>query len=356
MNGLAQIYSSWITRFHVDGFRVDTAKHVNAAFFRLWVPKIRAAAQLDRHLRLPDLRRGDADDAVDLSDYVRDARTAAGARLPVPAGRDAPTPPARRARKGSRTACRTTTTSARRTASTPRSRRSSATTTWAGGASRSSAGARARGRRAPQHVELGYDLLYLLRGAPVVQCGDEVGMIGSGGDQAAREDMFPTQVTRLADGGSASAARRSAPAPRSTSRHPLEPQLTALAGAPRRLSRRSRRAHRSCATRSDAVLVVSRIDVSDRPRGRRRRSTTATRPRTSRSAPRLRARPGRSRSGAGTASGNLTLTPCPAVSSLRRRAERRTSRRLHPASRAEGGARRAHLLRRCWLRPCPASR
>ena len=35
---------AWITRFKVDGFRVDTAKHVNAAFFKLWVPKIRAAA------------------------------------------------------------------------------------------------------------------------------------------------------------------------------------------------------------------------------------------------------------------------------------------------------------------------
>src|SRR5262249_1202049 len=44
MNGLAQVYASWITRFHVDGFRVDTAKHVNAAFFRSWVPKIPAAA------------------------------------------------------------------------------------------------------------------------------------------------------------------------------------------------------------------------------------------------------------------------------------------------------------------------
>ena len=39
MKGLAQIYASWIERFHVDGFRVDTAKHVNAAFFRLWVPQ-----------------------------------------------------------------------------------------------------------------------------------------------------------------------------------------------------------------------------------------------------------------------------------------------------------------------------
>ena len=45
------------------------------------------------------------------------------------------------------------------------------------------------------HLELGYDLLYLMRGAPVVYYGDEVGMIGTGGDQAARQDMFPTQVS-----------------------------------------------------------------------------------------------------------------------------------------------------------------
>src|SRR5205085_2377806 len=43
-------------------------------------------------------------------------------------------------------------------------------------------------------VLLGYDLLYLLRGAPVVYYGEEVGMIGRGGDQQARQDMFPTKV------------------------------------------------------------------------------------------------------------------------------------------------------------------
>jgi hypothetical protein len=41
---------------------------------------------------------------------------------------------------------------------------------------------------------LGYDVLYLLRGAPTVYYGDEVGMIGAGGDQQARQDMFPTRV------------------------------------------------------------------------------------------------------------------------------------------------------------------
>ena len=43
---------------------------------------------------------------------------------------------------------------------------------------------------------LGHALLYLTRGIPSVYYGDEVGMIGtgSGSDQLARQDMFPTKV------------------------------------------------------------------------------------------------------------------------------------------------------------------
>jgi hypothetical protein len=41
---------------------------------------------------------------------------------------------------------------------------------------------------------LGHSLLYLLRGAPAVFYGDEVGMVGRGGDKAARQDLFPTAV------------------------------------------------------------------------------------------------------------------------------------------------------------------
>ena len=87
MNGLAQIYSSWITRFKVDGFRVDTAKHVNAAFFKLWVPKIRAAARVGRRQGLPGLRRGDPERRRRPVGVRARPRAAAGARLPVPAGR-----------------------------------------------------------------------------------------------------------------------------------------------------------------------------------------------------------------------------------------------------------------------------
>ena len=45
-----------------------------------------------------------------------------------------------------------------------------------------------------QRTLLAYDLLYLLRGAPTVYYGDEVGIVGRGGDKEARQDLFPTQV------------------------------------------------------------------------------------------------------------------------------------------------------------------
>jgi glycosidase len=41
---------------------------------------------------------------------------------------------------------------------------------------------------------LAHAMLFLLRGGPVVYYGDEKGMAGGGGDKLARQDMFPTQV------------------------------------------------------------------------------------------------------------------------------------------------------------------
>ena len=118
------------------------------------------------------------------------------------------------------------------------------------------------GTRSLQRVLLGYDVLYLLRGAPAILYGDEIGMAGPGGDKAARQDMFPTQVsdwqtetrvgsppigkgsgfdvtgnpTRAADEGAGRGARR----------------------APGALDRRVGRA-----PRHGAVLVVSRLDLAN---------------------------------------------------------------------------------------------
>lgn len=191
--GLADIYAGWIRRFRVDGFRVDTARHVDHAFFEVWVPRIRAAAQAAGVKDFEIFGEAFITDSLELSSYMRyralpnvidfplwDAAVryvsgAAGARavsfrfqdddyFNLPAG----------------------------IAFTP--------TTFLGN---HDVGRPARliqnqfgakGDELLRRTLLGYSLLYLVRGAPVVMSGDEVGMIGTGGDKQARQDMFPTQV------------------------------------------------------------------------------------------------------------------------------------------------------------------
>ena len=194
VNGLVQIYSDWITKYKLDGFRVDTARHVNAGFWRLWIPKMDAAA---RSVGVDDFQifgEVPITDTVEQSTYVRDRGLPSVLDFPfqdavtgyasggssalavlhrmqdddyyrLPNGSD-PTPPTFLGNHDMGRAAYEI----------------------------SQAGEGLSGEALLQHLELGYDLLYLLRGAPVVYYGDEVGMIGTGGDQAARQDMFPTQV------------------------------------------------------------------------------------------------------------------------------------------------------------------
>ena len=112
-------------------------------------------------------------------------------------------------------------------------------------------------------VLLGYDLLYLLRGAPTVYYGDEVGMIGTGGDKAARQDMFPTEVRDWRT------EERVASPPIGTGSslaivdHPIEQRLRELAALRDAHPALSRGA--SIVRLADGqVLVVSRIDGATR--------------------------------------------------------------------------------------------
>jgi alpha-amylase len=193
--GLAAIFSDWVRRYKLDGFRIDTARHVNAAFFRLWVPQILAVA---RAASVPDFQIfGElfTTDVQEIVPFIRDrglpnaldfpfqdaaAGYAAGSSSAVaisnrledddyfrlPNGHD-PAPP-----------------------------------TFLGNhdMGRAAFQISQHGGGLPddpallRRTLLGYDLMYFLRGAPTVYYGDEVGMIGTGGDQQAREDMFPTKV------------------------------------------------------------------------------------------------------------------------------------------------------------------
>jgi pullulanase-type alpha-1,6-glucosidase len=60
-------------------------------------------------------------------------------------------------------------------------------------------GSGATGEELRKRDELAHELMYLVRGQPVVYYGDEQGFIGTGGDQLARQDMFASKVSQYND-------------------------------------------------------------------------------------------------------------------------------------------------------------
>jgi glycosidase len=259
LNGLAQIYSSWITRFKVDGFRVDTAKHVNAAFFRLWVPKIRAAAKSIGVSDFPIFGEVTLNDSVDLSDFVRTRGVPQLLDFPYQQVASAYAAGAAGA-KG--VAHRLEDDDYFHTANGI----DPAFPTFLGNHDMGRAAqqilSQAPGLSAAalvKHVLLGYDLLYLLRGAPVVMYGDEVGMIGSGGDKAAREDMFPTQVKDWQTEPRVGSPPIGTGSSFDMTTNPIEAQLKTL-GALRDAYPALSTGASFVRAAKEAVLVVSRID------------------------------------------------------------------------------------------------
>jgi glycosidase len=193
VNGLAKVFGDWIRQFKVDGFRVDTAKHVDRAFFKAWVPKILAAA---REAGVQDFEIfGEVfeTDAATLASYVRERD--------VPNVIDFPLQDALMRFAGGSAGARGIST---RIADDDYFRGPSGIAptpaTFLGNHDIGRAALKIReqgggdGIELEHRLQLGYALLFFLRGAPVVYYGDEVGMIGRGGDKAAREDMFPTKV------------------------------------------------------------------------------------------------------------------------------------------------------------------
>ena len=190
--GLAQVFGGWIRRYRVDGFRIDTARHVERSFFDAWVPKILAAA---REAGISDFQVfGEAfiSSAIELSEFVR----ARG----LPNVLDFPMQDALvRFAGGSAGAAGI----AGRLADDDYFVSPSGVTyvppTFLGNHDIGRAAMQVRekgngsGALLPRTL-LAYDLLYLLRGAPVVYYGDEFGIAGRGGDKEARHDLFPTQI------------------------------------------------------------------------------------------------------------------------------------------------------------------
>lgn len=199
--GMIEIFGGWIDRFAVDGFRIDTAQHVDPEFWQAFVPAIRARAAargIPNFHVFGEVATGDMDPArlaahtrVDKLPAVLDF---AFARAVVDvAGAGAPTNELTRLFAGD-----------------PLYEGGAAAAlqlpTFLGNhdAGRIGMFIRAAQPKAGDDEVLKRDLLahamlLTLRGVPTIYSGDEQGFAGDGGDQDAREDMFASRVATYLD-------------------------------------------------------------------------------------------------------------------------------------------------------------
>ncbi|HYD36716.1 MAG TPA: alpha-amylase family glycosyl hydrolase, partial [Allosphingosinicella sp.] len=194
VEGFIEIYGRWIDDFGVDGFRIDTAKHVNPEFWQAFVPAMieRARARGIPNFHIfgevydPDPGMLARFTHVDTYPAVLDFAFQSAVTDVVAKG-----------------------------AGTARmARLFAADALYVGGEAAALQlptflGNHDMGRFARfvreanpgasdgdilKRVILGHAMMFFARGVPVVYYGDEQGFAGDGGDQDAREDMFPSKV------------------------------------------------------------------------------------------------------------------------------------------------------------------
>ncbi|MEL6529850.1 MAG: alpha-amylase family glycosyl hydrolase, partial [Pseudomonadota bacterium] len=194
LEGMIDIYASWITRFGIDGFRIDTAKHVNPEFWQSFVPAMLETAEAEGIPNflifgevysdspnsgfLAQFTRRDGFPAVLDFAFQSAIREAVGRGAPPSVIVDMFDGDVNY--EGGVEAARTM-------------------PTFLGNhdMGRFSTLLKADDPAISQDdllskVKLGHAMLMTLRGNPVIYYGDEQGFVGDGNDQAAREDMFPS--------------------------------------------------------------------------------------------------------------------------------------------------------------------
>ncbi len=197
VQGMIEIFSSWVKDYGVDGFRIDTARHVNVEFWQAFGPAIRAAARAAG--RPAFIQFGEvANETLDL-ELLSEFST----YMPLDTTLDFGffTAARRFVAKGG-TAAALGDVFQRDDLYTDHDSNIHSTTTFIGNhdAGRFGYFLQQDNPGAPPAllvdlVKLGHGLLYLSRGQPVVYYGDEQGMVGRGGnDMQAREDMFPSRA------------------------------------------------------------------------------------------------------------------------------------------------------------------
>lgn len=194
-DGMIDIYQYW-AGFGVDGFRIDTVKHVNMEFWQKFAPEVLDAAH-----------ESGADDFFMFGE-VYDANPAAMSRYTTEGGLQATIDFGFQARAQGFATGRPTTELRDLFAGddhyTDPDSNAYSLPTFLGNHDMGRIGMFVQDTGVAPDEQLSrsllaHDLMYLTRGQPVVYYGDEQGFTGDGGDKDARQDMFGSQVASYND-------------------------------------------------------------------------------------------------------------------------------------------------------------
>jgi glycosidase len=202
VEGMVDIYSFWIEEFGVDGFRIDTTKHVNMEFWQAFGPEILAAAEARG---IGDFFAfGEVFDQAFGPQFMSEFSTRGQLQSTIDFGFQL-------AARGF----------ASEGAGTDELRDFFALDDWYTDADSNAYAmptflgnhdmgrigyflqrvdqAGASDRELLARSQLAHALMFTARGSPVIYYGDEQGFTGDGGDKDAREDMFANRVAVYAD-------------------------------------------------------------------------------------------------------------------------------------------------------------
>ncbi|MGZ4609219.1 MAG: alpha-amylase family glycosyl hydrolase [Actinomycetes bacterium] len=197
VKGMTDIYKTWVD-FGIDGFRIDTVKHVNTEFWQQFAPAIQHEA--NRIGNKDFFSFGEVYDASPefMSTYTTDAK--------LPATLDFGfQDKSRRFDQGKKTD-ELRDFFAKDDYYTDTDSNAYELPTFLGNHDMGRVGnfikadyPAAAPRELLKRDQLLHSLMYFTRGQPVVYYGDEQGFIGDGSDQDARQDMFASQVATYND-------------------------------------------------------------------------------------------------------------------------------------------------------------
>lgn len=195
VEGMREIYKAWISDFGVDGFRVDTAKHVNDEFWQQFNPEILAHAQANGIEDFYLFGESYELEPATLARFTREVEFPAVLDF---AFHDA----AQRVIAGQAGPAALAEVFARDHLYGGNGRGAGILPTFIGNHDDGRIGhelLKTLDRDTPDdelraRSILGHALMMFSRGVPVIYYGDEQGFTGDGRDQDAREDMFPSQV------------------------------------------------------------------------------------------------------------------------------------------------------------------